>query len=212
MDNFIDSLIDKKIIKNKIIKNKIIAKYMRLVDYKYFTLQPYIDIPKKICCNMTISAPHMHIYALEILKPWKYKGGKALDVGCGSGYITTILSLMLGKYGKVFGIDNKQTIIDYAINNISNYNKLLLSDNRINIFFGNGWKGLKKYQYYDIIHVGACATEIPYKLIKQLNIGGRMFIPLEINNIQKAYLITRTSEKKFKKKYLLDVMFVYLEK
>src|SRR5689334_7614718 len=107
MEKFIDSLVD-----NKSIKNKIVALYMKLVDYKYFTSieYAYSDYPKHIGCNMTISAPHMHAFALDVLKPWEHKNGKTLDVGCGSGYLTTVMSLMSN--GIVYGIDNKIEMIE----------------------------------------------------------------------------------------------------
>ncbi len=38
--------------------------------------------------NVTISAPHMHGHALELLKDHLQDGMKALDVGSGSGYLT----------------------------------------------------------------------------------------------------------------------------
>lgn len=49
---------------------------------------PYTDSPQPIQYNATISAPHMHAYALELLKD-KLQGAKScLDVGSGSGYLT----------------------------------------------------------------------------------------------------------------------------
>ena len=43
--------------------------------------------PQSINFNATISAPHMHAYALEYLKDLLKPGGKVLDVGAGSGYL-----------------------------------------------------------------------------------------------------------------------------
>ena len=39
--------------------------------------------------NVTISAPRMHGHALELLKDHLQDGMKALDVGSGSGYLTS---------------------------------------------------------------------------------------------------------------------------
>lgn len=81
---------------------------------------PYDDSPQSITCGQTISAPHMHGYALEYIlraleRPREKDGGgggggasavtssntgeqqqeeaftKVLDVGCGSGYLTAAL-------------------------------------------------------------------------------------------------------------------------
>jgi protein-L-isoaspartate(D-aspartate) O-methyltransferase len=47
--------------------------------------------PKPIGSAATISAPHMHAHALELLKDKLKPGNKVLDVGCGSGYLLVIL-------------------------------------------------------------------------------------------------------------------------
>eukprot|EP01050_Picozoa_sp_SAG11_P034981 SAG11_NODE_12596_length_695_cov_1.080537_1_plen_107_part_10 len=43
---------------------------------------------QRIGFGATISAPHMHAYALEWLSDRLKPGSKVLDVGCGSGYLT----------------------------------------------------------------------------------------------------------------------------
>lgn len=44
--------------------------------------------PQYIGFDATISAPHMHAYALELLQEKAKPGAHVLDVGCGSGYLT----------------------------------------------------------------------------------------------------------------------------
>ena len=59
------------------------------VDRAYFSpYNPYEDAPQMIGHNATISAPHMHAYALEALNDYLKPGNKILDVGSGSGYLT----------------------------------------------------------------------------------------------------------------------------
>lgn len=49
------------------------------------------DRPQPIGFRATISAPHMHAHALEVLSPAiPAEGGRVLDVGCGSGYLTGV--------------------------------------------------------------------------------------------------------------------------
>ncbi len=45
----------------------------------------YMDAPLGIGHAATISAPHMHAYALELLLDRLRPGAKALDVGSGTG-------------------------------------------------------------------------------------------------------------------------------
>lgn len=68
----------------------------------YCKTTPYMDAPQSIGYGVTISAPHMHAHALELLKGQLINGEKALDVGSGSGYLTACMSIMLGETGYVY--------------------------------------------------------------------------------------------------------------
>lgn len=63
----------------------------------------------------TISAPHMHEFALAELIEFVRAGGKVLDVGSGSGYLTTCFAI-LG--AEVIGIDHIPELVDFAKRNI----------------------------------------------------------------------------------------------
>ena len=67
-----------------IIKSGEVEKAMRNVDRgNYCPRSPYQDSPQPIGFGVTISAPHMHAHALEILKNNMKEGSKVLDVGSG---------------------------------------------------------------------------------------------------------------------------------
>lgn len=73
---------------------------MREVDRSEFTLQDdrgnvYEDKPRSIGWGATISTPHMHAVALDALEEKLQPGHRALDVGCGSGYLTTCMARMV---------------------------------------------------------------------------------------------------------------------
>ena len=73
-----------QLMRNKIVKTKRVEEAMRKVDRgNYCDLSPYMDSPQSIGYGVTISAPHMHAHALEMLKDHLYEGAKALDVGSG---------------------------------------------------------------------------------------------------------------------------------
>lgn len=75
--------------RNKIIKSQRVEESMRKVDRgNYCHFSPYMDSPQSIGYGVTISAPHMHAHALEILKDNLYEGAKALDVGSGIPYVS----------------------------------------------------------------------------------------------------------------------------
>ena len=88
-----------------VISHQPVIEVMKQVDRGNYvsSMDPYWDTPQGIQCGQTISAPHMHGYALEemlpsLLAPEKDQDGgrdttplKMLDVGCGSGYLTAAM-------------------------------------------------------------------------------------------------------------------------
>ena len=77
-------------------------------------------------------------------------------------------------------------------------------------FHGDGSKGLIKHAPYDKIIVTAGAPSVPASLIKQLNIGGIMIIPVGDNKKQKMVRLIKESEKKLRKEVLDNFSFVPL--
>ena len=68
----------------------------------------------------------------DILKP----GDKILDIGSGSGYLTACFALMLGKSGKVFGIEHIEELIEMSKDNIAKNHMELLESKRIEFILG----------------------------------------------------------------------------
>jgi protein-L-isoaspartate(D-aspartate) O-methyltransferase len=152
---------------------------MMKVDRKDFSPScPYMDSPQSINYNVTISAPHMHAYCLELLKDHLKEGGKALDVGFGSGYLTVAMSKMMGDKGVAVGIEHIKQLCDFAKENISKNHKNLLDSEKVILIEGDGRKGYAERGPYNCIHVGAAADELPQPLIDQLANGGRLVIPV----------------------------------
>ena len=78
----------KKLKSMGIIKSAGVEAAMRKVDRGNFSPRtPYVDSPQHIGYGVTISAPHMHAHALEMLKNYLQEGMVALDVGSGK-YVT----------------------------------------------------------------------------------------------------------------------------
>uniref|UniRef100_UPI00398EE759 protein-L-isoaspartate(D-aspartate) O-methyltransferase n=1 Tax=Pristiophorus japonicus TaxID=55135 RepID=UPI00398EE759 len=165
--------------KNGIIKTEKVYQVMLATDRcHYVKSNPYTDSPQSIGFQATISAPHMHAYALELLHDHLYEGAKALDVGSGSGILTSCFARMVGANGRVVGIDHIKELINDSITNVKKDDPSLLSSGRITFFVGDGRQGHPAEAPYDAIHVGAAASTVPQALLDQLKPGGRMILPV----------------------------------
>ncbi|XP_055709129.1 protein-L-isoaspartate(D-aspartate) O-methyltransferase [Phlebotomus papatasi] len=167
-----------------IISGDLVEKAMVDTDRKFYCPNnPYMDAPQGIGCGVTISAPHMHAYALELLKDHIRPGGRVLDVGSGSGYLTACFARYMKAVGDqgtglVVGIEHQPKLVELSQKNIRSDDPNLLESGTIKIVQGDGRLGCSEHAPYDAIHVGAAAPETPTELITQLNKGGRLVVPV----------------------------------
>lgn len=142
----------------------------------------YKDSAFPIGAGQTISQPYTVAFQTQLLQIQPYD--KVLEVGTGSGYQTAVL-VELG--AKVYTIERQRELYIKA--------KSLLEQMGYNphFFYGDGYLGKPSYGPYKKILVTAGAPEIPEKLIEQLEIGGRMVIPVGDNNGQDMLLIEKLS-------------------
>ena len=171
---------------------------MKIVDRVDFCPKNcYDDSPQSIGENATISAPHMHAFALEAALPFidTQKNQRVLDVGSGSGYLCVAFARLIGPKSKVYGIDHIQTLVDCARLNTQKRHADLLENFQIYFICEDGRKGFLPGSPYDIIHVGASSTEVPQELIDQTKAGGIIIIPIgEVNSFQKMKIYRKCSD------------------
>lgn len=161
----------KNLVGASIIHTDRVIQTMLVTDRRFFTSsdRPYDDSPQEIGFNATISAPHMHGYALEWLVSHLKPGMKSLDVGCGSGYLTACMGQLCGN---CYGIDHINQLVELARSNISSYNRDFLDSGKVTLQQTDGFNGLPEEAPFDAIHVGAAAPSIPVALVDQLKCGG----------------------------------------
>ncbi len=176
-------------------------------NYVIDASRAYDDSPQPIGYGATISAPHMHAHALEDLLPSLTRASRdeptrplrILDVGCGSGYLTAVLGRIVNSKmdhgrksslpslsppaaklndGKVFGIDVIPQLVQMSKTNMMKEDGDLLDSNTVEFAVRDGWKGYPEGSPYNAIHVGAAAATFPKELMKQLAVGGIMFVPV----------------------------------
>ena len=207
MKDLCDSLKRKGYIRD----NRVYDAMIKVDRVDFSPMSPYADRPQPIDYNVTISAPHMHAYCLEVLKDHLKEGGRALDIGFGSGYLTVAMSKMMGDKGTAVGIEHIQELCDFAKKNISKHHKNLLDEKKVILIHGDGRLGCKENGPYDCIHVGAAASELPQPLIDQLKLGGRLVIPVggQLDE-QYIYVVDKDKNGKISKKKELSVRYVPL--
>jgi protein-L-isoaspartate(D-aspartate) O-methyltransferase len=157
----------------------------------------YQDKAFPIGVDQTISQPFTVAFQSELLqvKP----NDTILEIGTGSGYQTAVL---LHLKAKVFTIERQQELFKKT--------KLFfvkMGYRPKKVIFGDGYLGLKVEAPFDGIIVTAGAPYVPNPLLAQLKIGGRLVIPVGVDE-QIMTLITRKSEKEFEKNEFGSFRFV----
>lgn len=120
-----------------------------------------------------------------------------------------MLAEIVGKRGKVYGIERIPEIKNFGEQNILKYN--FIKTGRTEITCGDGYKGLPEHAPFDKILVSASAPETPLQLLAQLKIKGRMVIPIgKQYESQEIVLYTKISKNKFKIEHFPGFVFVPL--
>ncbi|KAJ7792241.1 protein-L-isoaspartate O-methyltransferase [Mycena olivaceomarginata] len=202
-----------------------ISHAMEAVDRAHFVTNQsaaYNDSPQAIGHGATISAPHMHAYAVDHLLPFLCPGAKVLDVGSGSGYLCAVLHHLVSSYaedqpekvtvaGKVIGIDHIPELVDWSLQNLKKDDRTrrAVEEKQIEIYAGDGRLGKVSSGPYDAIHVGAAAPTIPEPLISQLARPGRMFIPVGTAT-QHIFQVDKDADGNVTKTQIMAVQYVPL--
>jgi protein-L-isoaspartate(D-aspartate) O-methyltransferase len=147
--------------------------------------QAYKDNALPIAGGQTISQPFIVARMTELLE---LKGReRVLEIGSGSGYQTAVLALIARK---VFAVERLTGLASAA--------KLLLMQigyRNVSYRTSDGTEGWPVYAPFDAILVAAGGPEIPGPLVEQLEIGGRMVIPVgDDRKSQMLIRVTRTEK------------------
>jgi protein-L-isoaspartate(D-aspartate) O-methyltransferase len=146
------------------------------VSYSFHD-QAYEDYPLSIGEGQTISQPFTVAFMLELLE--LREEDKVLDIGCGSGWTTALLAHAVDK-GSVTALERIAQLLALAEENLSKY-----SFTNIHLQLAGKALGLPA-ETFDKILVSAAAEKLPLELVRQLNPGGIMVIPIQ-NEIAVIY-------------------------
>jgi len=191
-----------------ILKDVNIIRAMSQIDRKDFVGEgnldrAYIDNALPIKFSQTISQPSTVAFMLEELGP--EEGQKILDVGSGSGWTTAILAKIIGEKGKVIACEIIPQIKKLGEENVDKYHF-----KNVKFYEADASIGLKKEAPFDRILCSAAASEMPERLKSQLNLGGRLVIPVGGINGQSIMVVEKVGEKTYKQKKYPGFVFVEL--
>lgn len=189
------------------ISNQQVLDVIRQIPRHYFIDQAleshaYDNTALPIGFGQTISQPYIVARMTEAL----IEDGnleKVLEIGTGCGYQTAILSYFAKQ---IYSIER---IGSFLISTQKRLEQLDLKN--IQLIHGDGFLGLQQHAPFQGILVAAAPPEVPRTLLEQLDLNGRLIIPVgEDFQSQILYQITKTRSG-FDYKVLDNVCFVPLQ-
>jgi protein-L-isoaspartate(D-aspartate) O-methyltransferase len=161
----------------------------------------YEDSPLPIGSGQTISQPFIVARMAEAAEI--EATDRVLEIGTGSGYAAALLAELAAE---VFTVERHSELAERAEDRLqaSGYKNVFIR-------IGDGTKGWPEKAPFDAIVVAAGGPSIPVSLQEQLEIGGRLIIPVgDTPREQRLMRITRIAANKFEEEDLGGVMFVPL--
>ncbi|PIO08112.1 protein-L-isoaspartate O-methyltransferase [Candidatus Pacearchaeota archaeon CG10_big_fil_rev_8_21_14_0_10_34_12] len=180
----------------------------------------YKDTALPLGFGQTISQPYTIAIMLDELNI--RKGQRVIEVGSGCGYVLALLSELVGKKGKVYGMEIVKSLFEKSKRNLKDYEN-------VEVYNQDGTKGLKEKAvsheqklkggfdkgklgslYFDRVLISARTEKIPKELILQLKENGMLVAPIG-NNIKQDLVVYEKKNGKLKiKKKIEGFMFVPL--
>ncbi len=162
--------------------------------------QAYDDHPLPIGEKQTISQPYMVALMTEALQ---LKGTeKVLEIGTGSGYQAAILAELADR---VYTIERVPALAKRARRTLD-----LLRYTNIVTRIGDGTQGYLDESPFSAIIVTAAAPDAPDPLLKQLEIGGRLIIPIGDEQLQDLILYVKDGDDRYHEENYGGCRFVKL--
>lgn len=146
----------------------------------------YEDTALPLILGQTISQPYIVARMIELLLEGRGALGKTLEIGAGCGYQAAVLAQLTRE---VFGVERLAPLLARARENLKQ-----LKLTQIRLKHGDGMAGLPEAAPFDSIIVAAAGAAVPQALRGQLNVGGRLIIPVGGGGVQELVMVERTPE------------------
>lgn len=159
----------------------------------------YSDTALPIGHGQTISQPYTIAIMLSELNLGS--GQKVLEIGSGSGYVLALMSEIIGKRGRVFGMEIIKKLAENSKELLENYEN-------VKIYSKSGFEGLKEEAPFDRILISAAVREIPESILNQLKDGGILVAPRGPRFEQNIVIIERKGKEFITKSEIKGFIFV----
>lgn len=193
----IDSLRDKGLFNERILEAMNQVPRHLFLD-NAFEDWAYKDQAFSIACDQTISQPYTVAYQTHLLDP--QPTDKILEIGTGSGYQASILSLLCKK---IYSIERQKELFEKTTTLLNG-----IGFQKVRTLYGDGYLGAPRFAPFDKIIVTAGATFIPESLVQQLKPGGHLVIPLGKGESKTMVRIIKTNETEIKQEEYGTFKFV----
>jgi protein-L-isoaspartate(D-aspartate) O-methyltransferase len=160
----------------------------------------YEDISLPLGFGQTISSPHTVARMTELARNGRSLS-KVLEIGTGCGYQTAVLAKLAKR---VYSIERLAALIRKARRHLRE-----AGAPHVHLRHGDGNAGMPEVAPFDAIVMTAAARRAPKALVEQLEVGGRMILPMAVRDEQHLYVIERT-EKGYTERRMDPVVFVPL--
>jgi protein-L-isoaspartate(D-aspartate) O-methyltransferase len=144
----------------------------------------YADSALPIGEEQTISQPWI---VAAICQALELEGSeRVLEIGTGSGYSAAVLALLAAQ---VIGVERFSSLADGARELIA-----ALGIANVEVVVGDGSEGIPERAPFDSIAVHATAPAAPRRLIDQLEVGGRLVIPIAADSADLLTVFARIGD------------------
>ncbi|XP_016299927.1 protein-L-isoaspartate O-methyltransferase domain-containing protein 2-like [Sinocyclocheilus anshuiensis] len=208
-DELIDNLKEAQYIRSDLVEHA-----FRAIDRADYYLEEFRDSAYKDLAwrhgNIHLSAPCIYSEVMEALD--LQPGLSFLNLGSGTGYLSTMVGLTLGAFGVNHGVELHEDVIEYAYQKLDFFIKTNDSFDRFefcepSFVVGNCLEIAPESRQYDRVYCGAgVQREHEDYMKKLLKVGGVLVLPLE----EKLTKITRTGYNTWETRKIIAVSFAPL--
>ncbi|XP_018593326.1 protein-L-isoaspartate O-methyltransferase domain-containing protein 2 [Scleropages formosus] len=196
------------------IRSDLVEKAFRAIDRADYYLDEFRDNAYKDLAwrhgNIHLSAPCIYSEVMEALD--LQPGLSFLNLGSGTGYLSTMVGLILGPFGVNHGVELHADVIEYAYQKLDFFIKTSDSFDKFefcepSFVVGNCLEMGPDCRQYDRVYCGAGVQREHESYMRNLlKVGGILVLPLE----EKLTKITRTGHNTWETKKIIAVSFAPL--